>query len=143
MDQAFMTTIKETAKLRALLVEDSPMIQKVHLWILEKLGFEVDVAESVKTARQLFDATLQKGQRYHMALMDFGLPDGEGTEIIQLLKKHDNETIVVVVTACVSAAVINSCHHAGSDLVLNKPIQADNLKRQIQTLRDRKHKSAV
>lgn len=116
------------------------MIQKVHLWILEELGFEVDVAASVKTARQLFETTVQKGQRYSMALMDFGLPDGEGTEIIQLLKKHDNETIVVVVTACVSATVMDSCHRAGSDLVLHKPIQADSLKLHVQTLRDKKHK---
>jgi CheY-like chemotaxis protein len=127
-----MTTTNPTKALKALLVEDNPIIQKAQRWLLEELGFQVDLAGSGEAALQLFEAMRGEGCRYEIAIMDFGLPDMDGSDVIKVLKKHHSDTIVVVVTACVSDTVINTCREAGSDLVLKKPISAEELKKHLQ-----------
>jgi len=131
------TTASEITEQRALLVEDNPMIQKVHTWMLEELNFKVHLAGTGRVALKLLEAAREKGYRYDIALVDMNLPDMEGAEIIKVIKKCHSGTKVIVVTACVSDQVINSCREAGSDLILKKPITADILKGHLNTLLDK------
>lgn len=132
-----MNTTSEITKQRALLVEDNQIVQKVHTWILEELNFEVDLAGTGREALQLLEVAREKGHSYGIALVDMGLPDMEGVEIVKVIKKCHDSTKVIVVTACVSDKVTNSCREAGSDLILKKPITADILKEHLNTLLDK------
>jgi CheY-like chemotaxis protein len=115
--------VKKSEKQIALLVEDSPLIQQVHTWMLEELGYQVHVVSTGKKSLRLFEK-----YDYAIALVDVGLPDMSGVEVIRAMKKYKRKTQIITATACISQEVINSCLEAGSDFILNKPIAVGDLK---------------
>ncbi len=66
---------------RILVVDDDETIRKVLTTILEEKGYEVETAETGKEAIRKSNA-----QVYNIALIDFRLPDIEGTKLLTSLK---------------------------------------------------------
>ncbi|MCH8980309.1 MAG: PAS domain S-box protein [Armatimonadetes bacterium] len=64
-----------------------------------------------------------------IVLLDVGLPDVQGTDLLDRLVKHPNlaETAVVVISADASAKTIESFKQAGVVEYLTKPIDVDEL----------------
>src|SRR5690606_25707857 len=80
----------------ALVVEDLPAVSG---WLTRLLGkhfpgVEVRQADCVRAAREQVDA----GLRPDLALVDLGLPDGDGTRVIEQIKRHHPACTVVVTT---------------------------------------------
>jgi DNA-binding NarL/FixJ family response regulator len=81
---------------RALVIED---LTDVAAWLARLLaqrfpGIVVDTAPTLAAARQQLDA----GPAPDLALVDLGLPDGDGTELIRLLVGRHPSCQVVVTT---------------------------------------------
>jgi DNA-binding response OmpR family regulator len=76
-----------------LLVEDAPLLQFLHQEFLKPIACDV---VSTK-AEALFKAS---SHRYDLILMDLGLPDTNGIEVIQQLRKEtqNQKTPVVILT---------------------------------------------
>ena len=80
----------------ALVLED---IETANHWMAERLReifphIQVDQAFNLKQANHF----LKLNAGYDIALIDLGLPDGDGLEIIEYCTKHSSQTITVVVT---------------------------------------------
>src|SRR5690242_4058894 len=56
--------VKRRASHKILLVEDVPVIQKIHQCLLNKLGYELDIASDGIEALRMFD------DKYNMIFMD-------------------------------------------------------------------------
>lgn len=72
-------------------------MQQRLLRILMELGYErddIDVAASVAQARERL-----AGPAIALALVDLGLPDGSGIELIQQLRANDPELCILVISA--------------------------------------------
>jgi len=107
-----------------LLVEDDPVIQKVHRLMLEKIGYTVDIASNGPQALAMLD------KKYSAILMDVGLPDISGIEItteIRRLEGSKKHVPIIALTAYVCEETKWECLAAGADEVATKPIKIEAL----------------
>ncbi|MGJ7611678.1 MULTISPECIES: response regulator transcription factor [unclassified Variovorax] len=96
----------------ALIVEDDPQMQQRLRHVLSTLGCDdahIAVTDSVAGAQQLLGA-----HRYSVALVDIGLPDGSGVELIGWLQAHQPGVPAVVISAWRTEEVIFAALRAGA-----------------------------
>jgi CheY-like chemotaxis protein len=112
-------------KTRVLLVEDEFIAQKVGMGILTKLNCETDLAVNGKEALEKAD------NDYHLILMDMGLPDMTGAEVIaQIRQQKKNHSIpIIVLTAYSDEETVNRCKAAGADATYFKPINQETFQK--------------
>ncbi|WP_428420254.1 response regulator [Methylibium sp.] len=80
---------------RILLLEDLP---EIRVW-LKALALQVFPEAQITEAARVHDAREQiSAQRFDLALVDLGLPDGSGVEVVAALREAQPEAQSVVVT---------------------------------------------
>lgn len=95
-----------------LIVEDEPLMQERLRRILCTLGYENDaifVTGSLQEARSHIDE-----HPVAMALVDLGLPDGNGIELIAQLRSEDPSLSILVISAWSTEDIILSALRAGA-----------------------------
>lgn len=86
-----------TLPVPVLVVEDDPLMQARLKEILEFIGYQSEnifFAQSIKQGVELF-----KLHSASLALVDLGLPDGSGTQLIRELKQYDASLAILVISA--------------------------------------------
>jgi DNA-binding NarL/FixJ family response regulator len=101
--------------LRVLLVEDEPRIREAIAAQFERdPGFEVaGQAGSLAEARGMLN-------RADVAILDVGLPDGEGIDLMPELRAVNSQVQVLVLTASRDPAVLTRAMEYGAGAVLDK-----------------------
>ncbi|MGB3597318.1 response regulator transcription factor [Pseudomonas neustonica] len=115
--------------MRLLLVEDDPLLQSSLRQSLEQAGFAVDASDSAGTAAQL---GLQES--YRVAVVDIGLPDGNGLEVMQQWRQAGCEMPVLLLTARDSWQDKVNGLKAGADDYLAKPFHWEELLARLHAL---------
>lgn len=111
--------------LRLLLVEDNPINRKVAFLMLQKLGYQVDVANDGAEALQAAAST-----RYDLILMDCVMPHVDGFEATRRLRAaggHSAEVPILAMTANAFADDRKACLAAGMNDFLSKPVRQSEL----------------
>jgi DNA-binding NarL/FixJ family response regulator len=96
----------------ALVVEDDPAMQERLRYVLSTLGCDdtrIAVADSVAGAQQLLGA-----QAWGVVLVDIGLTDGSGLELIGWLRVHHPGVPAVVISAWRTEEIIFAALRAGA-----------------------------
>ena len=110
---------------RILVCEDDPDIARLICLMLEKAGFDVDIARDAAQARALL-----AGQRYAAMTVDLGLPGEDGLSLIRSLRDAENTrdlpVIVVSATADEGRVQIDNESLSVNDW-LQKPIDENRL----------------
>lgn len=83
-----------TMAARILLVEDDPAIARTVAYVLEREGWQVTHCLQLRDAR----AQLQR-QAIDALVLDLGLPDGNGLELLRALRAKDSPLPVLVLSA--------------------------------------------
>ena len=106
---------------RILVVDDEPTILRVLEANLMRHDFRVDTAES---GRQALDAYA----RVHpdLVLLDLGLPDMEGTQVIRQIRSHSSTPIVVLSVRGAERDKVQALD-LGADDYLTKPFGVEEL----------------
>jgi DNA-binding response OmpR family regulator len=113
-------------KERILVVDDDVNILRGFKSILEREGYEVETAETGKGALEKI-----KKKKFSVCLVDFKLPDMDGTEI--LLKMKDKPGVIkIIVTGFSSEEVGKKAAEYGADDFLVKPVRPDELLATVQ-----------
>jgi len=121
---------------RLLLVDDNVTNQTVAGKILNKLGYEVDLAGSGQEALQAMGAT-----HYSLVLMDCQMPELDGFEVTRRIRSGqagvlDPKVPIIAMTARTLQGDRELCLQAGMDDYLTKPIDrralADTLDRWLE-----------
>jgi two-component system KDP operon response regulator KdpE len=107
--------------IRVLVVEDDAGIRSLIRSSLGVEGFEVQTAVSVSEARALL-----RHSPPDVLLLDLGLPDGEGVELVRELRQRDSLPILVVSARHQEAQKIELLD-AGADDYLTKPFSVAEL----------------
>ena len=113
-----------------LLVDDNAVNRKVANEILKKSGCIVDLAESGYQAIDKVEARMKSGESfYDIIFMDIQMPDMDGVETTQALKKRfpDNLPPIVAMTAYSMKEDRDRFISQGMDDYIAKPIRAQTL----------------
>jgi len=102
-------------KPRILVVDDEPQIQRFLRAALEATDFEVETAETVAAAKRLA-ATRSPA----LIVLDLGLPDGDGKEVIETVRAFSTVPIIVLSARDQEAEKIAALD-AGADDYIEKP----------------------
>ncbi|HEY8184333.1 MAG TPA: response regulator [Thermoanaerobaculia bacterium] len=124
-----MTTTPEvTRRHRALIVEDDPAIRRLVGKLLQRRGIDIDVANDGKQAIE----KIRSGD-YSVLILDLMVPEVNGFEIIDFVRKNQIRTPVAVVSA-VSAQALTKLDTGIVKLVISKPFDVDEFTSKIVAL---------
>lgn len=105
-----------------LLVDDEPRMCDSLKYLLENNEFQV------RTALSGFDALHWiSREEYDVAVLDIGLPDIDGIQVMQHIRKHHPDTDVVIVTGNATLESALSALRSGAFDYLKKPFEYDQL----------------
>ncbi|ADH90465.1 two component transcriptional regulator, winged helix family [Ancylobacter novellus DSM 506] len=108
--------------MRLLLVEDSPRLRELVGETIRGAGWRFDAVGSASEA----DAALAS-TRYDLILLDLGLPDGDGLDLLRDLRARRDTTPVLVLTARGAVDERIAGLDAGADDYLAKPFNNGEL----------------
>lgn len=124
--------------MRVLVVEDDEGIATGLQAHLGQLGWAVDLTDGVETAW-----TALCVEPMDLVLLDLGLRDGDGAEVLRRLRRApagrlpDASTPVLVMTARDQVAARIECLDMGADDYVTKPFDPDELAARMRALRRR------
>jgi DNA-binding response OmpR family regulator len=108
--------------MRLLIVEDNEELAELLAKGLKTAGYQCDVLSTVDEARAVLAATF-----YAALILDLGLPDGDGLELLREIRQRDNPVPVLVLTA--RGGLQDRVHglRSGADDYLVKPFALEEL----------------
>jgi len=124
--------------MRLLLIEDDAELVAYMRSDLAKAGFAVDVADNGVDGEFLGDT-----EPYDAVVLDLGLPQKPGLEILHAWRKRGNRVPVIVLTARDAWYERVDGFKAGADDYLGKPFHIEELIARIRALIYRRHGSAT
>jgi DNA-binding response OmpR family regulator len=113
----------EGRAVRILLVEDEPRVASFIAKGLEGAGYAVDTAGTGRLALEMARGDAE----YHLVLLDVGLPDMDGFQVLKLFRAQDQSTPVVMLTARSDVPSRVKGLDLGADDYLPKPFDFDEL----------------
>ena len=108
--------------MRLLLVEDDRLLSHSLIRQLEKSGFSVDTAHTAKEA-----TALGEQEDYRVSILDLGLPDGNGLDVLKKWRANRISFPVLILTARDDWHDKVNGLKAGADDYLAKPFQTEEL----------------
>lgn len=123
--------------MRLLLVEDNHPLADVICRSLRQDGYVIDWAKNKKEADNWL-----LGQSYDVVLLDLGLPDADGTDVLRRLRSSGNRVPVLVLSAREAVDERVRLLDLGADDYVVKPIALNELEARIRSLIRRSHGNA-
>ena len=107
--------------MRILVVDDDPVISKVFAVMLQRAGYEVDLAEDGLKGVEMWE----RGD-YDLVLMDVQMPRMDGFEATRVIREKERmrggRTPIAAITAYALHKDEEECLAAGMDTYISKPI---------------------
>ncbi|MFC5192007.1 response regulator transcription factor [Algoriphagus aquatilis] len=119
--------------MRILLVEDERPLAKEISDFLQSEHHVVDVVSSKKMASENLAVN-----SYDFALVDLGLPDGDGLDLLQDVSRYQKDASVIILTARTEVGDKILGLESGADDYLSKPFSLLELKARMQAILRRK-----
>ncbi|NLK65997.1 MAG: homeostatic response regulator transcription factor HsrA [Campylobacteraceae bacterium] len=108
--------------MRILIVEDEITLNKTIAEGLQEFGYQADSAENFKDAEYYIGI-----RNYDLVLADWMLPDGDGVDLINIIKQKSPRTAVVIVSAKDDKESEIKALRAGASDYIKKPFDFDVL----------------
>ena len=118
---------------RVLVVEDSPVIQRLIDMTLRAAGFEVDFSNSGTDG-------LEKAltNTHDVVVLDIGLPGLDGWQVLERIRANDATSTlpVIVLTAHGRAKVQDEADTKGANMALSKPFNPAEFRAAVSSVID-------
>lgn len=110
--------------LQLLLAEDNPFNQAVATAILNKLGYQFDMAENGEEALRMMEQ-----KPYDVILMDVQMPEMDGLEATRIIRQTPtfHQPVIIAMTANAMQEDKEECLQAGMSDYLSKPVSPEDL----------------
>ena len=113
---------------RILLLEDDLSLIRGLSFALNKQGFEIEIARTIKEAEECW----RKG-RYHLLILDVSLPDGSGFDFCQTVRKESEVPIIFLTASDEEMNIIMGLDIGGDDYI-TKPFKLGVLLSRVNAL---------
>jgi two-component system OmpR family response regulator len=113
--------------MRILIVEDEVTLNKTIAEGLQEFGYQTDSSENYKDAEYYIGI-----RNYDLVLTDWMLPDGDGVDLINLIKQKSPRTAAVIISAKDDKESEIKALKAGADDYIRKPFDFDILVARIE-----------
>jgi two-component system KDP operon response regulator KdpE len=113
--------------LRVLVIDDEPPIRKLLRMGLGTQGYQILDAPNGKTALELM------AEAPDLVILDLGLPDIEGLELLRLIRERNEQVPVVVLSSRGDETAKVQALDLGADDYVTKPFGMDELLARIRT----------
>jgi two-component system KDP operon response regulator KdpE len=113
---------------RVLVIDDEPAIRRFLRTTLTAQGYKVDEAEDGKTALEML-----KGEKPSVIVLDLGLPNIDGFEVLKQLRASGLEIPVIVLSSRADEAGKVKALDMGADDYVTKPFGVDELLARLRT----------
>jgi signal transduction histidine kinase/ligand-binding sensor domain-containing protein/DNA-binding response OmpR family regulator len=114
---------------KMLVAEDNLMNQKLIMRVLNKLGYEADLANDGSEVLNKMQTNT-----YDIILMDVQMPNIDGLEATRIIRKqYGSKPLILAMTANALTEDKQNCYQAGMDGYLSKPISLELL---VSTLKE-------
>jgi len=111
------------AKQSILIIDNDKVILDSLCGFLESEGFETDGVGTFKESLYKLD-----NNRYNLVITDINLPDGDGHEILDIIKNKHPQTVAIVITGYGTIESAVTSIKRGAHDYLTKPIIDDELR---------------
>ncbi len=120
--------------MKLLLVEDNQDLADNVSTYLTKEGYICEMVSTVKEAHSKLAAF-----EYDVVLLDIGLPDGNGIDILRAIKAEENNTGLIIISA--KNAIDDKVEglNLGADDYLTKPFHLSELNARLKAIYRRRH----
>ena len=108
---------------RVLIVEDHGDTRRVLSTLLDRWGFDVSTAESLKSGLAFLNA-----KKFDVIVSDIALPDGSGYALISEAKRKQGAVKAIAISGYDSAADVEIGKQSGFDYHLTKPFDCHALR---------------
>jgi DNA-binding NtrC family response regulator len=108
---------------RVLIVDDDTSLRTALFRALDRKGFQVITASSMREALQLG----QSDRPVDLVLVDLRLPDGDGIDLMAELKRHNARTQFIVLTGFGSIEAAIRATKNGAEHFITKPFELDEV----------------
>lgn len=115
--------------MRLLVIEDEPTLREAIRAYLEKEGYRVSTAGRFGQASLLVNDT-----DYDCFLVDIGLPDGNGLDLVRLIKEGQPQAGIVVISARTGLDDKLTGLDLGADDYLTKPFHLSELNARVRSV---------
>jgi DNA-binding response OmpR family regulator len=112
---------------RVLLVEDDILVQHLLSALLRSMGYAVATTGLVSEAYTKLQAS-----GFDLVLLDMGLPDGSGLDVLSGMGELEDAPLVIVTTADSSVSTVIEALRKGAFDYLTKPINAELMRQSLQ-----------
>ncbi|MEI6064743.1 MAG: response regulator, partial [Pseudanabaena sp. ELA748] len=125
--------ISDKFPLSILLVEDNPMNQKLIYLIMQKFGYNIDIANNGLEAIKFLET-----QTYDMLFMDIQMPEMDGLTATKWIRQNlEIQPHIVAITAGSSGTDRKICLDAGMNDYISKPVDVQEIIRVISQAANR------
>lgn len=107
---------------KVLIVDDEPHVRRLIQAALARADYATSEA---KNAREALD--IVRKEHPEVVLLDLGLPDRDGLELVPIIKKLQTETTLIIVSAREATEEKVTALDLGADDYLTKPFDTDEL----------------
>jgi len=108
--------------MRLLMIEDNKRLGEYVSTACSARGFAVDHVGSAADGLAAIGAT-----NYDVVILDLGLPDGDGLSWLQAIRRNNDQTPVLILSARDGVQTVVEGLNLGADDYLSKPVVKSNL----------------
>lgn len=114
--------------IEVLVVEDDQIILDGIVFLLEKEGYHVDTAKNYINALNAIDR-----KYYDLAILDLGLPDGNGYDLCERMKKKQGSNVIFLTARDEEKDIVKGLDMGGDDYI-TKPFRIAELLSRIKAV---------
>ncbi|UFH56480.1 response regulator [Spirosoma sp. KNUC1025] len=128
--QQFRPVVMNTVTLakRVLIVDDEADICLLLSGLLRRLGYQPTCAHFIEEGRQCLNS-----QKFDAIFLDLNLPDGLGFDLLPIIKEHQDEAKVIMISAFDGQAERRRATEQGADYFIGKPFTRRSVEMALQT----------